>query len=114
MHELALTEGIISIVNDEQKKQGFERVLEISLRVGEFSGIIPDCIREFFPLASKGSPAERAELVIETIPAVFECFDCGYQGAVDRKNACCPRCRSTAIRMTAGREFYVERLVVDN
>ena len=113
MHELALTEGIISIVNDEQKKQGFSRVLEISLRVGEFSGIIPACIREFFPLAAKGGPAENAVLVMETVPAEFECFDCGYHGAVDRKNACCPRCRSTAIRMTAGREFYVESIKVE-
>ena len=29
MHELALTEGILSIVSSEQKKSGFSRVLEI-------------------------------------------------------------------------------------
>lgn len=113
MHELAITEGIISIVNDEAKKNGFTRVLEISLRVGEFSGIVPQCLREFFPIAAAGSPAEGAALNIQSLPAAFLCLDCGYEGAADRENACCPRCRSTALKMTAGREFYVENLKVE-
>lgn len=113
MHELALTEGIIDIIGSEQKKQGFSRVLEISLRIGEFSGIVPQCIEEFFPIAAAGSCAEHAELHVETIPAAFRCLDCGYEGPADRKNACCPLCRSTALRMTAGREFFVDSLKVE-
>ena len=57
MHELALTEGIISIVESEKKKHGFERVSEISLKLGEYSGVIPECMEEFFPIASKGTAA---------------------------------------------------------
>lgn len=113
MHELALTKGIIDIVESEQKRQGFQRVLEISLRVGEFSGIVPECIREFFPIAAGDSAAKDAKLNIETIPAVFQCLDCGHEGPADRKNACCMSCGSTAIKMTAGREFYVESIKVE-
>ena len=113
MHELALTEGILSIVSSEQKKSAFSRVLEIDLKIGEFSGVIPSCIEEFFPLVAKETAAEGAKLVMETVPAAFECFDCDYRGAINRHDACCPICGSTAIRMTAGREFYVENLVVE-
>ena len=113
MHELALTEGILSIVTSEQKKSGFRRVLEIDLRIGEFSGVIPSCIEEFFPLVAKGTAAENAALCMKTIPAVFACSDCGYEGTIERHSACCPLCGGTAIRMTAGREFYVENLVVE-
>ena len=113
MHELAIAQGIIEIVNSEAKKRGFKRVLEISLKMGEYSGMVPDCLREFFPYAAAGSPAEGAELRIEAVPARFQCLDCGYEGAADRKDACCPSCRSMAIRMTAGREFYVENLKVE-
>ena len=74
---------------------------------------MPECLREFFPVAAAGSAAEGAELRIETVPARFRCLDCGYEGEADRKNACCPHCRSTAVRMTAGREFYVENLKVE-
>lgn len=113
MHELAITKGIIDIVNSEAEKQRFGRVLAISLRVGEYSGIIPECIREFFPIAAAGSPAEKAELLIETVPAVFRCLDCGYEGKLPRHSACCPLCSGTGIKMISGREFFVESLKVE-
>ena len=113
MHELALTEGILEIVREQAEKNGFDRVLEISLRVGEYSGVIPECLQEFFPLVSKGTRAEGAALVILPVPASFRCLTCGYRGPIPPRTACCPRCGGTAIRMTAGREFYVENLKVE-
>ncbi len=113
MHELALTEGVINLIESQQEQEGFSRVLEIRLRVGEYSGIIPDCLREFFPIAARGSCAEGAGLVIESVPASFKCLDCGYEGAVDRKLARCPLCGSESLKMTAGREFYVDSLKVE-
>ena len=113
MHELALTEGILSIVSSEQKKNGFQRVLDIELVVGEYSGVIPSCIEEFFPLASKGTAAEGARLRMETGKAVFRCSGCGWSGGLERHTACCPQCGGAEIRMTAGREFYVKNLVVE-
>ena len=41
MHELALTEAIIRIINSQREKEGFSRVEEIRLRIGEYSGIVP-------------------------------------------------------------------------
>ena len=80
MHELALTEGIISIVESEKKKHGFERVSEISLKLGEYSGVIPECMEEFFPIASKGTAAAGAKLHFEKVPAQFECRECDWRG----------------------------------
>ena len=113
MHELAITESIIDIVKSEAEKEGFSKVLGISLAVGEYSGLVPECIREFFPIASKGTAAEGAELEINTISALFRCLDCGYEGEIDRRKACCPVCGSVSVKMTRGREFYVESLKVE-
>ena len=113
MHELALTEGILAIVEQEGKKNGFSRVLEITLKVGEFSGVVPDCLREFFPIASRGTAAEGAALRIEPVPAAFRCGSCGFEGPLPRHTACCPACGGEEIRMIAGREFFVENLKVE-
>lgn len=113
MHEMAITRSIIDIVESEAKQNSFERVLEISLRVGEFSGLVPACIEEFFPIAAAGTKAEGARLKIEPVKAKFKCLDCDYEGEADRVNHCCKSCGSTAIHMTAGREFFVENLVVE-
>lgn len=113
MHELALTKSIIDLVEGEAGKQGFTKALEIRLRLGEFSGVVPEYIKDFFPLVSEGTAAFGAELFFETVPASFLCFDCGYEGGADRKKACCSNCGSTALKMTAGREFFVESLKVE-
>ena len=62
MHELAFTQGVIKLVASEAEKQGFTRCLGITLAIGKFSGIVPECIEEFFPLASEGTIAENAKL----------------------------------------------------
>lgn len=113
MHELSLTENVIAIVKSESEKQGFTRVLEISLRIGELSGIIPDCMREFFPIAAKGTVAEGAALAIETVPAAFRCNDCGWEGRFEKHSYSCPVCGGCGVKMTSGREFYVESIKVE-
>ena len=113
MHELSLAQGILQIIRTEQEKRGFGRVLEVSLKVGEYSGIVPHCLEEFFPIAAEGTSAEQAKLSIEVLPSVFRCPDCGFEGRPDRDRACCPNCGGERIRMVSGREFYVENLVVE-
>ncbi len=113
MHELSLANGILGVIRDEQKKNGFSRVLEVSLKVGEYSGVVPRCLEEFFPIAAEHTAAEGAVLRIEVIPSVFRCGDCGFEGRPEHGSACCPACGGEAIRMVAGREFYVESLVVE-
>ena len=113
MHELALTKSLIDLVEREAKNQGFTRALEIRMKLGEYSGVIPGYILDLFPEASRGTAAEGAKLLFEQIPGRFRCAGCGYEGAVERKSACCPRCGSVGLRMITGREFYVESLKVE-
>ena len=113
MHELAVTRSLIDLVDREAKKQGFQRALEIRLKVGAYSGIVPECILDLFPYASRDTAAEGAELVFETVPARFSCPDCGWEGEIERGQDACPRCGSTALKMTRGREFYVDSLKVE-
>ena len=113
MHELAITKSIVDLVERESKKQGFKKALEIRLRLGEFSGIVPEYIKDFFPLVSEGTASFGAELLFETNPAKFLCLGCGYEGGADRQNACCIKCGSSSLKMTAGREFFVDSLKVE-
>lgn len=74
MHELAITEGIIRLISTEAKKQGFQKCLGITLAVGKYSGIVPACVTEFFPIAAKGTLAEQAELKFIESPDDFRCY----------------------------------------
>ena len=113
MHELALAQSLVDLVEREAKKQGFHRALEIRLRLGEYSGVIPGYILDLFPHVAENTAAEGAALVFEELPGRFRCRDCGYEGPVDRRRACCPDCGGTALRLTQGREFFVDSLTVE-
>jgi hydrogenase nickel incorporation protein HypA/HybF len=113
MHELAITEGIIRAAVPEAEKHGAKRILEIRLRIGDLSGVIPECIQEYFNIASIGTIAEGAAIKVERIPAAILCRDCGYEGAIERRRVRCPECGSADIKLTAGREYYVDSLEVE-
>lgn len=110
MHELAITEGIIRAAVPEAEKHGAKRILEIRLKIGELSGVLPECIQYYFDIASRGTIAEHARLVVEKIPASIACPDCGYEGQVDRRKIRCPGCGGVNFRLTGGKEYFVDSL----
>ncbi len=111
MHELATTRNIVRICEQAAAEQGGHRVTEIRLRIGALTGIVPECLRDFFPYASKGTVCEGAELICEEIPALIRCSDCGYEGAA--KGWDCPRCGGWSFRIVEGREFFVDSIAVE-
>lgn len=113
MHELAITEGILRIVQKETDKYNVKKVINIKLKVGELSGIMPQLIQEYFNIASKDTIAFGAELIIERIPIVVKCIDCGKESKIDRMLFKCPVCNNINIKVITGREFYVSSMEVE-
>jgi len=113
MHELAITEGIIEAAVPAAEKAGAKKILEVRLKIGDLSGVFPECIQECFDALCVGTIAEGAKLVVERIPASIACPGCGFSGAVERKTIACPVCGSTDFKLTGGREYYVDNLKVE-
>lgn len=113
MHELAITEGIIGIAVPEAEKHGAKRILEIRLKIGELSGVVPECIQYYFDIASQGTIAENAKITVEKIPVTIRCLDCGFEGAIERRKIRCGECGSTNFRLLGGKEYFVDSLEVE-
>ena len=113
MHELAITEGIIEAAVPEAERQGAKKILEIRLKIGELSGVLPECIQEYFNIASKGTIAEGARLKVEKIPITIECRNCGYMGEIKKPRIHCPECDSWDFSLKSGREYFVDSLEVE-
>lgn len=113
MHELAIAQGIIDAAVPEALRHGAKRVLEIRLKIGELSGVFPEYMQECFDIAAAGTIAQNARLKVERIPVAVRCQECGYEGGIDRRKIRCPRCGGTELKITAGREYYVDSLEVE-
>ena len=113
MHELAITEGILEAAVPAAKEAGASRILEIRLKIGELSGVIPACIEEYLHIAAKGTIAENARLKVERIPVEILCRSCGKESRPEKRKGFCPLCGSSDIRITRGREYFVDSLEVE-
>ena len=114
MHELTATQNILSIALNEAAKVGAAWITKISVKVGEWSTFEPDCIRFYFGILARGTPAEGAELVIEAVPVTYACEGCGLEYTPVEGRFHCPRCSGGRGRVASGREIYVESIEVQH
>lgn len=106
MHELSLMEGVRRQALEEAKRHGGERILTITLRVGQLSGVEPDCLALAFEVVMADSPAADAQLEIETVPAEGRCRVCAALFPVPAGLLVCPHCRGSA-SLVRGQELQL-------
>jgi hydrogenase nickel incorporation protein HypA/HybF len=113
MHELPVTQGILAVVLEVAQQTGAQRIMAIDLVIGEFSSIVDDCVQFYFDILSRETLAEGAILRFQREPAITTCSNCGQQtSAKGPLLPVCPACGSAHLRVTGGREFYIESMEV--
>ena len=113
MHEMAITEQVLKIVLAAANSGDATRVNKIRIVMGAYSDVVPQIMKEYFEIASKGSIAEGAEITFRRTPVTMMCRTCGWKGTVDKLHISCTACGSTDLKMITGREFYVESIDAD-
>ena len=113
MHELTITQNILDLALDEAKAVQANRIVKISLVIGELSGVVGDCVEFYFDFLRKGSVAADAVLEFTMVLAQLKCRDCQTEFNPEGYLWICPNCRSTNIDLVAGRDCYVESIEVE-
>lgn len=113
VHELAITQSILNIALQAAQEQKATHIREIRLRMGPFSGVVPECVQMYLDVLAKGTPAQGAKIKVTTVPLKVLCRDCGREGEIDRAHIACPYCGSLRLKRLSGKEFMVESLEVD-
>ena len=113
MHEMALAEGILDIVLSYADKNEAKKVTEISVLVGEMTGVVDASLEFWFTSIAKDTKAEGAKLILKRIPLVARCLECGKETKIERYNFTCPHCGSLRMETISGRELRVESLEAD-
>ena len=112
MHELSITEGILSIALGAA---GGRRITAVNLVIGDLSSFVDDSVQFYFDILSRGTPAEAAALNFVRQPATAMCADCRHVFATKAPlSPECPNCGSAHLIITGGRELRVESIEVDD
>lgn len=113
MHEMALCESVVALVEDEATRHAFTRVTRITLEVGTLGHVEPDALLFCFDAVSHGTVAEGASLRIVRIPGAGWCPDCAKTVPLQQRFDACPMCGRHDVQMTAGDELRVRELEVE-
>jgi hydrogenase nickel incorporation protein HypA/HybF len=115
MHELPVTESILNIVLRHAPAGSVNRIVRIFLEIGELSELEDEWIQRYFDYLSKGTIAEKAELVIQRIPIMFQCDKCANAFEIQREalqDIQCPECGNTGCKLVSGKGYYVKNMEV--
>ena len=113
MHEMALAEGILRIIEDQAAAGGFERVRRVRVEVGQLAGVEVEALRFSFDAVMNNSVADSAILEIVDTPGQGWCMDCGTTVEIAALYDACPRCGGYQVHATGGMEMRVLDLEVD-
>jgi hydrogenase nickel incorporation protein HypA/HybF len=109
MHEMSIAQSILEVVKEHAGKNE-HRVRTIRLRIGEMAGVVPESLRFCFEVASEGTRAQGAELLIDEVPIRCRCSRCGIEFTVERFLFLCPTCCTTDVEVISGNELDVVEL----
>ncbi len=113
MHELSITQSILSIALEQAEAVQAKKLTKINLTIGELSGIVDECVEFYFELLSKDTIAAEASLCFDRPPTKLRCRNCDTVFSPDNLNWACPNCQEQKIEIVSGRECYVESIEVE-
>lgn len=79
MHEMGVVMNIVSGAERLSKRYGVSSIGYVKVDIGGLSGVIPKYLTELWPLGTKDTILEGAELIIHEVPGMVKCQDCGEE-----------------------------------
>jgi hydrogenase nickel incorporation protein HypA/HybF len=114
MHELAIAQNIVEVVEQSASRCQAARVKNVRLQVGEASGIVADSLTFSFEMLTSLSPRlEGACLQIEVLPHLAHCQQCGQAFAVKNFVPQCPTCEVWSAEIISGTELQILEMEIE-
>lgn len=111
MHELGIVTYVAKSVTKIAARQGVKQVVEVTLEIGEVSGIVGEYLVDCWNYFRKKYPLlTEARLLYETLPAVTYCEACKKEYETVSYGRTCPHCGSGRTYLLTGNQCSIKEL----
>lgn len=110
MHELSVCLSLLQQIEVIAKERNATKIEKVLLRVGPLSGVEPALLKNAYPMATAGTLAADAELIIETSEIVVQCTQCGAESTALPNRLLCSACGDFRTRVVSGDEMVLQSL----
>jgi hydrogenase nickel incorporation protein HypA/HybF len=110
MHELSVCQALIDQVESIAREHRALQVNEIFVEIGPLSGIESPLLEQAFDIASAGTVADGAKLMIRTLPIRVSCRECGAITTALPSRLVCGVCGDWRTELVSGDEMLLASL----
>jgi hydrogenase nickel incorporation protein HypA/HybF len=107
MHELSITESVVSAVLERVDGQ----IQTVTLLIGRLSGLVPESVRFCFDICTQGTRLQGATLDIVDVPGRARCVTCGLEFEMPDAIPLCT-CGSANLDIVGGQELRIKHVEV--
>lgn len=107
MHEASLAGGVLQLVEEAARHEGFARLLALRLEAGQLAGVDVRALRFALESLAPGTLLEGARIDIEEPPGQAWCMACARSVAIAQRGDPCPACGGYQLQPTGGMELRV-------
>jgi hydrogenase nickel incorporation protein HypA/HybF len=112
MHEVGIMQETLALAIRQATAARGQRIHALRLKVGEWSGVVPEALQFAFEVLRQGTEAEGATLEIEVVPATCWCSQCQREFAASDLAWECPICQHPSLELRQGRELELSSLEI--
>ncbi|GAA3995842.1 hydrogenase maturation nickel metallochaperone HypA [Deinococcus rubellus] len=112
MHEASIALSLIEVAQDVLRENGGTRVSALSVRIGQWSAVVPEALHAAFPAAAAGTPLQGARLSVVRVLGVGECPQHGPVTLELSKGLRCPLCGAPTPKLLQGDELELDELEI--
>lgn len=113
MHELGIVVHVINQIEDIAKKNNVKEVKELTLEVGEVSGVVKEYFVDAFEWAKKRTEyMKETKLNFVIIQGISYCQDCQKTFETVKHGKICPFCKSENTYLITGKDVAIKDIKV--
>jgi hydrogenase nickel incorporation protein HypA/HybF len=113
MHEFSLATEVISIACYEAEKNNAIAVSEITIEVGNLSGVEADAFESALGLLTEKTILEKTRINIVRIKGRGICPSCKKEFEMNNRIDICPECHEFPDEIRKGKEFRVVSMLIE-
>ncbi len=107
MHELSVCQSLIRQVEHIAAERQAQSVSSITLSIGALSGVEPELLKNAYSIASAGTIAEHAQLIMQHSPIRVRCSQCGSESDALANKMVCQACGDWRTTLISGDELLL-------
>jgi hydrogenase nickel incorporation protein HypA/HybF len=97
------------------RENNAKKITLVKLKIGKMSGIVTDSLTFAFDAIKLENPLiSSAEIIIDEVPLIYECNDCGNTFETDDIYfPSCSKCKLYNLKIISGEEQHIENVEVE-